>query len=439
MKITVIGTGYVGLIAGLAFADFGNDVVGLDIDKEKVTMLNRGICPIYEVGADELLRVNLANERIRFTTDASEAIRWGDVIFIGVGTPQAEDGHADLTAVFESAHEIGRYMDRYKVVVDKSTVPVGTARKVENIISEELKRRSINIAYDIVSNPEFLREGKAVGDFLNPDRIVLGVESETAEKIMRRLYAVFRASHKPMIVTNLETAEMIKYATNAFLATKITFINEMANLCEKVGANILDVSNALGKDGRISPKFLHAGPGYGGSCFPKDTMAIASIGREYGAPVTLVEAVIKANNAQKEIAAKKIQRCFPQGNVTVAVLGVSFKPGTDDVRESPSLSMILYLQMLNKGYKFKIYDPQAIRNAKKILGDRVEFEWKDSVYDACQGVDAVVIATEWNEFRLLDFNRLKDILKQNILFDFRNIYNKSEMQALGFEYYGIGV
>ena len=338
MKITVIGTGYVGLIAGLGFAKWGNEVVCLDVIPEKIEKLQKGICPIYEPGAEVQLSDGLSSGRLRFTCDVKSAVEHGELIFIAVGTPEAADGSADLCYVYSAADEIADYMQSYKLVVDKSTVPVGTARALRQRIAERLKAMGKNTPFDVASNPEFLREGRAVGDFDNPDRIVLGVASERAEKLLRELYKVFSRSNKPVVVTTPETAEMIKYASNAFLATKITFINEIANLCEQVGANALEVAAAMGKDGRISPKFLHPGPGYGGSCFPKDTKALADTGKKFGAPMTVVESVVLANQRQKKLAAEKIMRRFPDGGV-IALLGLSFKPETDDIRESPAVEM----------------------------------------------------------------------------------------------------
>ena len=338
MKITVIGTGYVGLIAGLGFAKWGNEVVCLDVIPEKIEKLQKGICPIYEPGAEVQLSDGLSSGRLRFTCDVKSAVEHGELIFIAVGTPEAADGSADLCYVYSAADEIADYMQSYKLVVDKSTVPVGTARALRQRIAERLKAMGKNIPFDVASNPEFLREGRAVGDFDNPDRIVLGVASERAEKLLRELYKVFSRSNKPVVVTTPETAEMIKYASNAFLATKITFINEIANLCEQVGANALEVAAAMGKDGRISPKFLHPGPGYGGSCFPKDTKALADTGKKFGAPMTVVESVVLANQRQKKLAAEKIMRRFPDGGV-IALLGLSFKPETDDIRESPAVEI----------------------------------------------------------------------------------------------------
>ena len=436
-KITVIGTGYVGLIAGLGFAKWGNEVVCLDVIPERIEKLQRGVCPIYEPGAEVQLSDGLSSGRLRFTFDVKEAVEHGDLIFIAVGTPEAPDGSADLKYVYSAVDEIADYMQGYKLVVDKSTVPVGTARALRERMAARLQKLGKDLPFDVASNPEFLREGRAVGDFNNPDRIVLGVVSEKAEQMLRELYKVFARSNKPVVVTTPETAEMIKYASNAFLATKITFINEIANLCEQVGANALEVAAAMGKDGRISPKFLHPGPGYGGSCFPKDTKALADTGAKYGAPMTVVESVIRANQRQKELAAKKITNRFPQGGV-IALLGLSFKPETDDIRESPAVEIARAL-LADGCYTLRMYDPKAMENTKRALGMPANAVWCSSAQETMQGADAVVIATEWAEFSALDFDEVKDALRQPVLFDLRNVYHKAEAEAAGLEYYGTGV
>lgn len=437
MKITVIGTGYVGLIAGLGFAKWGNEVVCLDVVPEKIEKLQNGACPIYEPGAEAQLIDGLASGRLRFTCDAKEAVEHGELIFIAVGTPEASDGSADLKYVYSAVDEIADYMQSYKLVVDKSTVPVGTARALRERMAARLRAMEKDIPFDVASNPEFLREGRAVGDFNNPDRIVLGVASERAEKLLREIYKVFSRSNKPVIVTTPETAEMIKYASNAFLATKITFINEIANLCEQVGANALEVAAAMGKDGRISPKFLHPGPGYGGSCFPKDTKAIADTGAKYGSPMTIVESVIRANQLQKELAAKKVMNRFPEGG-TIALLGLSFKPETDDIRESPAIDIARML--LSDGrYTVQMFDPRAMENSREALGDPANAVWCRSAQEALVGADTVVIATEWPEFSALDLEGLKSVLRCSVMFDLRNIYHKDEVEAAGIEYHGTGV
>ncbi len=437
MKITVVGTGYVGFVAGVCFADFGNDVICLDKDEAKIEALNRGVCPIYEPGAEDLLQRNQRLNRIRFTTDERAAIRHAELICIAVGTPEDQSGDADLTSVFEVARTIGAYIEKPVVIVDKSTVPVGTAKQVEEIIRGELGKRGLDIQFEVVSNPEFLREGKAVGDFLNPDRIVVGVRTEFADKVMRQLYNGFKRSDKPIIFTTPETAEMIKYASNAFLATKITFINEIANLCESVGVDVQVVAKAMGKDGRIGPKFLHPGPGYGGSCFPKDTKALAATGVRYNTPQTVVESVIAANRRQKELAAAKIVNRFSAG-ATVAVLGLSFKPETDDIRESPALDVVRSLLETGK-FILRLYDPKAMDNAKRVLGENPNIVWCASATEALREADAAAILTEWSEFRSFDLEILKTTLRQPVLFDFRNIYHKEEAETVGLEYHGTGI
>lgn len=436
-KITVIGTGYVGLIAGLGFAKWGNEVVCLDLVPEKIEKLQKGVCPIYEPGAEVQLSDGLSSGRLRFTCDVKEAVEHGDLIFIAVGTPEAPDGSADLKYVYSAVDEIADYMQSYKLVVDKSTVPVGTARALRERMAARLQKLGKDLPFDVASNPEFLREGRAVGDFNNPDRIVLGVTSEKAEQHLRELYKVFARSNKPVVVTTPETAEMIKYASNAFLATKITFINEIANLCEQVGANALEVAAAMGKDGRISPKFLHPGPGYGGSCFPKDTKALADTGAKYGAPMTIVESVIRANQHQKELAAKKIMDRFPDGG-TIALLGLSFKPETDDIRESPAVEIARAL-LADGRYTVRMYDPKAMENAMQALGSPSNAVWCRSAQETTQGADAVVIATEWAEFGSLDFDDLKRNLRKPVLFDLRNVYPKEYAQAAKIEYHGTGI
>ncbi len=438
MNITVIGTGYVGLVAGLCFADFGHEVICLDINENKINLLKEGKCPIYEPGAELLLNKNMNAGRIKFTTNTKEAIEFGQIIFIGVGTPQSPSGEADLSYVFGAANDIGKYINKYKVIVDKSTVPIGTAYKVKKIIQNQLETRNEEIEFDVASNPEFLREGKAINDFTNPDRIVIGTDSTKAEVVLKKVYSSFSRSNKPIISTSIVTAEMIKYASNAFLATKITFINEIANLCEAVGANVLEVASAMGKDGRISPKFLHPGPGYGGSCFPKDTMAILSIAKENDVQLKVVESVIKANQYQKELAANKIKKRFPNG-ATIGLLGLAFKPETDDVRESPAIAIIK--KLVNEGdYKFKVFDPQAMQEAKdKELGDVGNVTYCNDSYEVCLDSDCLAVITEWYEFRNIDFDRIKNALNNPVIFDFRNIFSKNDLQELGYEYYGTGV
>lgn len=439
MKITVIGTGYVGLVASLGFAKWGNEVVCLDVVEEKIQQLQRGICPIYEPSAVSYLRDGQESGRLRFTCDTKTAIQHGELIFISVGTPEAEDGSADLRYVYAAADDIATYMESDKIVVDKSTVPVGTAKNLQVRIRARLDSLGKqNLRVSMASNPEFLREGKAIGDFNNPDRIVLGVSDEYAKIRLSKLYNAFIRANKPIIITTPETAEMIKYASNAFLATKITFINEIANLCEQVGADAQQVAAAMGKDGRISPKFLHAGPGYGGSCFPKDTKALADIGTRCGARQSVVEAVIQANKNQKRLAAKKVIDRFPNG-ATLAVLGLSFKPETDDIRESPAIEIVNIL-LAHGGFDLRLYDPKAMPNAQRALGvDSSHLSWCRSAGEAVKGVDAILLLTEWAEFNALDFAELKDHVRQKVFFDFRNVYKREALENTGFEYYGTGI
>ncbi len=437
-KISIIGTGYVGLVTGACLSDFGLNVLCMDNNVEKIKKLEQGIIPIYEPGLDVIVERNVANHRLAFTTDMKKAVEESDVIFIAVGTPPAEDGSADLKYVEAVARDIGRYMNGYKVVVDKSTVPVGTGQRVKLWVREELAKRGASYDFDVVSNPEFLREGSAVYDFTHPDRVVIGAESQRALERMKQVYRVLYLNETPFIETNIETAEMIKYASNAFLAMKITFINEIANLCEKVGADVQDVAKGMGRDGRIGPKFLHPGPGYGGSCFPKDTLALAKIGREYGAPITLIEQTVKANEAQKRLMVAKIMEGL--GSLVgkqLAVLGLAFKPNTDDMREAPAL--VILNELAKQGARFKVYDPKAMDEAKWRLAnlkDRITYCQNE--YEAIEGCDALVILTEWNQFRSLDLARVKALLKEPYFFDLRNIYKREQMEKAGFYYFGVG-
>ncbi len=438
MKISIIGTGYVGLVTGVCLADFGNNIICADNDKEKIDILNRGQLPIYEPGLKEIIERNRNYKRIEFTTDIKYAVSHSEVIFITVGTPEKEDGNADLKYVFEVAKNIACYMNDYKVVIDKSTVPIGTGKKVKEIIQNILKDRKVNYKFDVVSNPEFLREGKALYDFTHPDRIVIGSESKRATEIMKEVYRVLKLNDIPFITTNLETAEMIKYASNAFLAMKISYVNEIANLCEKIGADIQEVTSAMGKDGRISPKFLHCGPGYGGSCFPKDTKALAKIGRDRNSPITLIESTIKTNQNQKFKMVEKIEKAM--GNVkdkTIAILGLAFKPETDDIREAPS--MVIIEELYQRGVKIKVFDPQAIEEARGKLKHLKGIIFCKDEYEAIEGADALAIITEWNQFRRLDFKKIKKIMKNNYIFDLRNIYSKEIIEKEnGFKYFSVG-
>lgn len=438
-NIAVVGTGYVGLVTGTILSDFGHHIICVDNDAKKVERLKKGEVPIFEPGLDPIVERNAFYGRLNFTTDTAQAVKESDVIFIAVGTPPADDGSADLKYVEQVAREIARAMDSYKVIVDKSTVPIGTGQKVKGWVAEELSARGVDIPFDVVSNPEFLREGSAVQDFTHPDRVVIGAESEKAMEIMKEVYRVLYLNETPFVETNIETAEMIKYASNAFLALKITYINEVANLCEKVGANVQDVARAMGRDGRISPKFLHAGPGYGGSCFPKDTLALAEIGRAAGARIELIEQTVKSNERQKRLMAEKIIAAM--GSVegkTLAVLGLAFKPNTDDMRESPAITIME--ELAASGARFNAYDPEAMEEASwrlEAIADRVRF--CEGEYEAIEGADALVILTEWNQFRNLDLARVKKLLAAPFFFDLRNIYRRAVVEEAGFTYTGVGV
>ncbi|HOJ98111.1 MAG TPA: UDP-glucose/GDP-mannose dehydrogenase family protein [Termitinemataceae bacterium] len=443
-KIAVIGTGYVGLVSGACLADFGNFVTCVDNNSEKIEALKKGIIPIYEPGLDDVVARTVAAGRLSFTTDLAVAVQANEVAFIAVGTPPADDGSADLRYVEQVAREIGRAINKYTVVVDKSTVPVGTARKVMGWIREELEKRgpeAARIEFDVVSNPEFLREGSAVQDFTHPDRVVIGAESERARELMKDVYRALYLNETPYIETNLETAEMIKYASNAFLAVKITFINEVANLCEKVGANVQDVARAMGRDGRIGAKFLHPGPGYGGSCFPKDTQAMARIGRDYGEPLTLVETTIAANERQKQRMVKKIEDGLGgPGSLkgkTIAILGLAFKPNTDDMRESPAITICEGLA--TRGAQLRAFDPAAMKEASwRLSAIKDSLYYAHDEYEAIEGADALVILTEWNQFRNLDLERVRRLLRAPYFFDLRNIYKRQEVEAAGLTYFAVG-
>jgi UDPglucose 6-dehydrogenase len=437
-KIAVIGTGYVGSVTGACLADFGNHVICVDSNAEKIEAFKKGIIPIYEPGLDAVVERNSKSGRLSFTTDLAFALKNSSIIFIAVGTPPAEDGSADLVYVEEAARQIGKLITQYTVIVNKSTVPIGTGRKVTLWVKEEVEKQKQNIDFDVVSNPEFLREGTAVYDFTHPDRVVIGSESERARNIMKEVYRPLYLNETPFIETNLESAEMIKYASNAFLAVKITFINEIANLCEKTGADVRSVAKGIGKDGRIGSKFLHPGPGYGGSCFPKDTRAITKIARDNGEILNIVETTIETNEKQKLRAAKKIQSILGSlSGKTIAILGLAFKQNTDDMRESPSITICEYLAQ--QGAKLRLYDPAAMLEAQwrlSTIKDSIYFA-KDE-YDAALGADALAIITPWNQFRSIDLIRIKEALASPNFFDLRNIYKPKEVTSLGFNYFGIG-
>jgi len=437
MNVTVIGTGYVGLVTAACFSEFGVRVTATDKDGDKISALERGEIPIYEPGLDDLVARNVRAGTLQFTTDTTDAIGAGLAIFIAVGTPAAEDGSTDLRFVESVAREVGQTMDGYKVVVTKSTVPVGTSRKVRGWIQEELDRRGVRANFSVASNPEFLREGAAIGDFLRPDRVVLGTDAgdEQALAILRDLYRPLYLNETPFVTTNIETAELSKYAANAFLATKISFINELSLLCEKVGGDVQHVARAMGLDRRIGPKFLHAGPGFGGSCFPKDTLSAAHFARELGHEFEIVEATIRVNERQRRMMVDKIIRTY-DGELagrTFAVLGLSFKPETDDIRDAPALDIIRGLQA--RGASVQAFDPQAMAAASAELPDVTMC--KDA-YEACADADALVIVTEWNQFRALDFDEIRERLREPVLFDLRNIYEPRRMRDAGFHYVSVG-
>jgi UDPglucose 6-dehydrogenase len=430
MRIVMIGSGYVGLVSGACLSEFGHDVVCVDKDAGKIAGLKSGVIPIYEPGLDEVVAASVKEGRLSFSTDLAAAVPEADAVFIAVGTPTRRgDGHADLSYVFAAAEELAQHLSNYTVVVTKSTVPVGTNRKVAAIV----KKANPGADFDVASNPEFLREGSAIEDFRRPDRVVVGADAEKARGVMKEVYRPLYLNETPIVFTTLETAEIIKYASNAFLATKITFINEMADLCEKVNGNVQDVARGMGLDGRIGNKFLHAGPGYGGSCFPKDTLALLKTAQEYGTPTRIVEAVVAVNDARKAAMAERIEAAF--GGVagkTVAILGLTFKPNTDDMRDAPSLAIVPYLQ--GKGAAIRAFDPEGGREAKS----RLNLEMCQDAYDAICGADGVVILTEWNQFRALDLNRVKSLLKRPLMIDLRNIYRPDVMAKHGFDYHSVG-
>ena len=438
MKIGVVGTGYVGLVQGVIMAEFGLNVICMDVSEEKINSLKNGGIPIYEPGLKELLEKNMKVERIEFTTDMKYTTENSDVIFIAVGTPPALDGSADLHFVLEVATNIGKYMNGYKVVVDKSTVPVGTGKLVRETIQKELNSRNLDYEFDIVSNPEFLREGKAVGDCLRPDRVVIGTESERAKEIMKKVYDVLFINETPFVFTNIETAEMIKYASNAFLAVKISFINEISLLAEKVGANTQEIAKAMGKDGRISPKFLHCGPGYGGSCFPKDTKAIVDIAKKYGEDMYVIKAAIDANEKQKrKMVEKIIDKMEGVEGKHIAILGLSFKPDTDDMRDAPSLDIIRGL--VEAGAKIQAYCPEGMKEARWRLEDcENSITYCADEYSVVNEADAVVLMTEWNQFRGMNLDKVRARMKGNFYFDLRNVYTRNIHIREEFKYFPIG-
>jgi UDPglucose 6-dehydrogenase len=430
-KICVVGTGYVGLVSGACLADFGNHVICADIDKDKIDKLNKGIIPIYEPGLKEVVDRNVEKGRLLFSNDVDASIRDTEVVFIAVGTPPGEGGEADLRIVFSVSESIAKNLNSYKVVVTKSTVPAGTGKKVYDLLTKKAPKGS---EFDVVSNPEFLREGSAVNDFMRPDRVVIGSNSDRATEIMKQVYRALYINETPMVITNVETSEMIKYASNAFLAVKISYINEIANICDKIGADVKVVAKAMGLDGRISPKFLHAGGGYGGSCFPKDTLALTQTAKEVGVENLVVNAAIAANEHQKLLMVDKIKKMVGDlKGKTIALLGLSFKPNTDDIRDATSL--VIIEEILKAGGKVRAYDPVAQEVMQKTLP---QIQYCKDAYDTAEGADCLVVVTEWNEFRELDMEQAKKKLKSPKVVDCRNVYDPKEMKKMGFEYIGVG-
>lgn len=440
MKISVIGTGYVGLVSGVCFAQMGNSVVCVDIDAKKIEDLKQGIIPIYEPGLEDMTLENYKNKTLDFTTDASKAIKESKIAFIAVGTPMGEDGSADLKYVLEVAKTIGQSIEKYIVVVDKSTVPVGTAEKVRATIQAELDKRGVDIEFDVVSNPEFLKEGAAIKDFMQPDRVVIGADNEKAMNIMRELYAPFMKHHDRFIAMDIKSAEMTKYAANAMLATKISFMNEMSQICERVGADINKVRNGIGSDSRIGYSFIYPGCGYGGSCFPKDVQALAKTAKDFGYSPRILDAVEAVNLDQKYVISNKVIAKYGENlsGKTFGVWGLSFKPETDDMREASSITIIN--ELTSRGAKVVAYDPKARHEAETFyLKDNDKVSYVDAKYDALKGSDALILITEWQEFRSPDFDEMKKLLKEAVFFDGRNQFNKDKMSEYGFEYIQIGV
>jgi UDPglucose 6-dehydrogenase len=436
VKIAVVGTGYVGLVTGTCFAESGNEVICVDTDASKIERLKRGEIPIYEPGLEEMVRRNAREERLRFTTEIADAVAAARVVFIAVGTPPGEDGSADLQYVLQVARDVGRLMTEPTVVVNKSTVPVGTADLVRAALRDELGRRGVDVAFDVVSNPEFLKEGNAIDDFMKPDRVIVGCAEARSAELMKELYAPFVRTEHPILIMDVRSSEMTKYAANAMLATKISFMNSVANLCERVGADVDMVRKGIGSDSRIGYSFIFPGAGYGGSCFPKDVQALCRTGRQYDYPLDLLEAVEAVNYRQKQVLFRKLAAAF-DGKLagrTVAVWGLAFKPNTDDMREAPALVVIE--ELLAAGAAVRAYDPAAMHEAGKLLGDRITYCTRS--YDALEGADALVIVTEWHDFRHPDFERMKQLLRRPLVVDGRNLYDPARMRQLGFEYHSIG-
>jgi len=436
MKVVIAGSGYVGLVTGACLADIGVDVCCIDIDQQKIHNLQQGILPIFEPGLEDIIHRNIKSKRLHFSTSIQDNLQDAGAVFIAVGTPPGEDGSADMQYVLAVASSIGTYLEDYTVVVTKSTVPVGSSEKVRAAIQQALDKRGKEIAFDVVSNPEFLKEGAAIKDFMSPDRIVVGIDSDRARETMDILYKPFLLNGYRILYMDIPSAEMTKYAANAMLATRISFMNDIANLCEKVGANVSHVRAGIGADPRIGKKFLYPGVGYGGSCFPKDVKALLKTGKDYAYPLRLLEAVEAVNNAQKQILFDKINRHYDQNlnDKTVAVWGLAFKPNTDDIREAPAL--VLIASLLEAGAKVQVYDPEAMKEAQKVLGDKVS--WAEDVYSSVKNADAVALVTEWNAFRLPNWQQIKSLMHSPVVFDGRNIYDDVQLTKAGFTYYGIG-
>ena len=438
MKLTVIGTGYVGLVSGTCFAEMGNDVICVDNDKNKIDGLNSGKIPIWEPGLEEMVQRNTEGGRLTFTTDIKAAVEKSDICFIAVGTPPDEDGSADLQYVLAVAKDIAKYMNGYKVIIDKSTVPVGTADKVAATIQEVLDERGAKHKFDVVSNPEFLKEGDAINDSMKPDRVVVGTDSEECAELMRELYTPFARSHEKLIIMSVRSAEMTKYTANAMLATKISFMNDIANLCELTGADISEVRHGIGSDSRIGYKFIYPGVGYGGSCFPKDVKALIKMAEGIGTKTRVLQAVEDVNDDQKSVLVHKVKKHFGEdlSGLTFAVWGLAFKPKTDDMREAPAITIINGL--IEAGAVVQAFDPVAMDEANRTFGDNPKIKYTHGNYDALKGADALLLITEWNQFRYPDFDKMKNLLKNPVIFDGRNQYNPKELKEKGFAYYGIG-
>ena len=434
MKIAIIGTGYVGLVSGACFSEFGHEIICIDKDSRKIKELQAGIVPIYEPGLQDLVQKNIREHRLNFDTDASKAVPWADTVFIAVGTPSTRrgDGYADLSFIYEAAREIAPLLKEYTLIVNKSTAPVGTARQIARIIKENNPKAD----FDIASNPEFLREGAAINDFMRPDRVVIGVATERAADILRDIYKPLYLIETPIVQADIETAELIKYAANAFLAVKISYINEIATLCENLGADVITLVKAIGLDGRIGSKFLHPGPGYGGSCFPKDTLALIRMAQEHGTGARIVEAAVEVNAAQKARMIKKIRDSLGgnEAGKIIGILGLTFKPETDDMRDAPALTILPVL--LEKGAKINAHDPQGMKEARHYLPEGIEY--KENPYQICDGADVLVLMTEWNQYRALDLEKIRSLMRTPVFVDLRNVYHPADMKELGFTYFGVG-